>query len=132
MTGAMATLRQELRDWLGLDHVFFVHSGSAALKLAIGALSGTPGHIGMPALSCWTLTQAVLECGLVPEYLDVDDRIGLSVPTRETAGVPVVSVAPWGILPAMPTAFGEAPLILDLSLSVGVPLPPSIRDRLAA
>jgi perosamine synthetase len=63
---------REFATYLGARHVLAVSSGTAALQLALLAAGVEPGdHVIVPAYSFVAPIAAVLECGAVPIFADV-------------------------------------------------------------
>ena len=68
-------LAAEIRAELGVDRVFLVSSGKAALTLtlsAIASLSPARRNVVIPAFTCFSVPAAVLQAGLQPVVCDVD------------------------------------------------------------
>lgn len=66
-------LEQELAEWLQSNHVVATGSGTASLILALLALELDPGsEVIVPAYTFGATAMAVLLCGLVPKFVDVD------------------------------------------------------------
>ena len=73
-TDAVAAREAEIRREFGVDHVFLVSSGSAALALSLIALKALAGkrEVVIPAYTCYSVPAAVLEAGLRPVLCDID------------------------------------------------------------
>jgi dTDP-4-amino-4,6-dideoxygalactose transaminase len=65
---------EEIRRVFGLDHVFLVSSGSAALTLSLLALKSLASRtdVVIPAYTCFSVPAAVLKAGLRPVLCDID------------------------------------------------------------
>jgi perosamine synthetase len=72
--GAVAAREAELRREFGVDHVFLVSSGSAALALSLIALKSLARKrdVVIPAYTCYSVPAAVLEAGLRPVLCDIN------------------------------------------------------------
>jgi perosamine synthetase len=72
--GAVAAREAEMRREFGVDHVFLVSSGSAALALSLLALKALSckRDVVLPAYTCYSVPAAVLEAGLRPVLCDID------------------------------------------------------------
>ena len=75
--GAQVTdaLAAEIRREFGVDCVFFLASGKAALRLtlsAISSLSPRKRNVVIPAFTCFSVPAAVLQAGLRPVVCDID------------------------------------------------------------
>jgi perosamine synthetase len=70
--GAVAAREAEIRREFGVDHVFLVSSGSAALALSLLALKALSckRDVVLPAYTCYSVPAAVLEAGLRPVLID--------------------------------------------------------------
>lgn len=117
MISPLSTIRLELERWTGFSHVHLVHSGSAALKLALEVLTGPRARVALPALSCWTITGSILDRGAIPIHVDVDQNLALCGRLDDTDAV--VGIDPWArsfFWPGL-TSFSGAK-ILDATLSI--------------
>ncbi|MEX2628479.1 MAG: DegT/DnrJ/EryC1/StrS family aminotransferase [Tistlia sp.] len=117
---APASVSEAVRAWTGCEHVVFVHSGSAALGLALWAsgAGATAASVAVPALACWTLTQSVLEAGAQPRYAEVGtDLQATPEGVRATGADFAMSVAAWGAPCRLPPASPVPPRVADLTLS---------------
>jgi perosamine synthetase len=65
---------EEIRRAFGVDHVFLVSSGSAALTLALEAMKTRSARTGVviPAYTCFSVPAAVLAAGLRPIPCDIN------------------------------------------------------------
>jgi dTDP-4-amino-4,6-dideoxygalactose transaminase len=65
---------EEIRRHFGVDHVFLVSSGTAALSLALSALRSLSSRteVVIPAYTCFSVPAAVLRAGLRPRLCDVE------------------------------------------------------------
>ena len=70
----IAAREAEIRRAFGVDHVFLVSSGAAALSLSLIALKSlAPGRdVVIPAYTCYSVPAAVLKAGLRPVLCDID------------------------------------------------------------
>jgi dTDP-3-amino-2,3,6-trideoxy-4-keto-D-glucose/dTDP-3-amino-3,4,6-trideoxy-alpha-D-glucose/dTDP-2,6-dideoxy-D-kanosamine transaminase len=69
-----AAFERELADYLGVDHVVGVASGTDALELAFVALGGAPGQEAITAANAGGYgTLAARRCGMHVGFADVDD-----------------------------------------------------------
>ena len=70
----IAAREAEIRREFGVDHVFLVSSGSAALALSLIALKSLARKrdVVIPAYTCYSVPAAVLEAGLRPVLCDID------------------------------------------------------------
>jgi dTDP-4-amino-4,6-dideoxygalactose transaminase len=75
-TRALARLEHEVRQHFGVEHVFLVSSGTAALTMTFIALRATSSRreVVIPAYTCPSIPAAVLKAGLEPKLCDVDPR----------------------------------------------------------
>jgi dTDP-4-amino-4,6-dideoxygalactose transaminase len=73
---ALRRLEGELRASLGVDHVFLVSSGTAALTLTLMALRARSRRVEVviPAYTCFTVPAAVVRAGLQPVLCDINPR----------------------------------------------------------
>jgi perosamine synthetase len=76
-----AKLESEIRDYFGVEHVFLVSSGKAALFLILSGLHGLTGKrkVIIPAYTCFSVPSAIrmagldiVPCDIRPETLDYD------------------------------------------------------------
>ncbi len=68
-------VKQELKDYFNVKHVFLVSSGKAALTmilLALKALSPGRRRVVIPAYTCFSVPSAVVKAGLDVALCDVD------------------------------------------------------------
>jgi dTDP-4-amino-4,6-dideoxygalactose transaminase len=71
---SQARLEAELKAFLGVDHLFFVSSGKAALALTLQTLHTLRRvrRVLIPAYTCFSVPAAVIRAGLEPVLVDVD------------------------------------------------------------
>lgn len=71
---ALARLKAELADHLGVRHVFLVSSGTAALTITLKALraSSSRSRVVVPGYTCFSVPGAVVHAGLRPVPCDID------------------------------------------------------------
>jgi perosamine synthetase len=71
---ATAAREAEIRGTFGVDHVFLVSSGAAALSLSLIALKSLAPkrEVVIPAYTCYSVPAAVLKAGLRPVLCDID------------------------------------------------------------
>ena len=67
-------LKAELRDTFGIDHVFLVSSGKAALTLILSGLRrlSSKRKVVMPAYTCYSVPSAVVKAGLDVALCDIN------------------------------------------------------------
>ncbi|HXY61663.1 MAG TPA: aminotransferase class V-fold PLP-dependent enzyme [Nitrospirota bacterium] len=68
-------LKQELKDYFGVKHVYLVSSGKAALTMILLALKSlSPGRrrVVIPAYTCFSVPSAIVKAGLEVALCDVD------------------------------------------------------------
>lgn len=67
-------LKADLRDTFGIDHVFLVSSGKAALTLILSGLKrvSSKRKVVMPAYTCYSVPSAVVKAGLDVALCDVN------------------------------------------------------------
>jgi L-glutamine:2-deoxy-scyllo-inosose/3-amino-2,3-dideoxy-scyllo-inosose aminotransferase len=84
------TFEREFAQFCGAKHCLLVHSGTAALKLALQAVGIGPGdEVILPGMTWPSVAVAVLECGAVPIPVDVNlETLSISRPTIESAITP--------------------------------------------
>jgi dTDP-4-amino-4,6-dideoxygalactose transaminase len=65
---------EEIRRRFGVEHVFLVSSGTAALTLTLTALKSCSPRTGVviPAYTCFSVAAAVVKAGLRPVLCDID------------------------------------------------------------
>jgi len=69
------TLKQELREYFNVKHVFLVSSGKAALTmilLALKSLSPARRQVLIPAYTCFSVPSAIVKSGLDVALCDID------------------------------------------------------------
>src|SRR5436309_1980175 len=69
-----------LAELTGFSHAVFVHSGTAALELALLALTERAARVAMPALACWTVPFAIEKVGRTPVFVEVDEAWAIQKP----------------------------------------------------
>ena len=94
-----AQFERELARVVGVSYALGVTSGTAALKVALGALGIGPGdEVIVPAVSFLACAGAVVMSRAVPIFADVDDSLSLDVTdlaariTERTKAVMLVSI----------------------------------------
>jgi CDP-4-dehydro-6-deoxyglucose reductase, E1 len=72
----VAAFEQEWSAWLGVKHSVMVNSGASANLLSMTALRELrgPGEIIVPPLTWVSDIASVLQCGLTPVFVDIDER----------------------------------------------------------
>ncbi|HEY8079601.1 MAG TPA: DegT/DnrJ/EryC1/StrS family aminotransferase [Labilithrix sp.] len=85
LSGASApesvAFEQEFGRFVEAKHALLTHSGTSALHLALAAAGVRAGdHVIVPAYSFVATPLAVLHCGAIPIFADVDDATGLIDP----------------------------------------------------
>lgn len=74
-TGEVVRREEEIREFLGVRHVFLVSSGKAALYLTLSALKSLyPGknEVIIPAYTCFSVPSAIVKAGLKVVPCDID------------------------------------------------------------
>ena len=75
MGAASEAFENALKDFLGVDQVVAVNSGTSALHLALDILELQPGdEVITPTLTFVATTQAIVQTGATPVFCDVDER----------------------------------------------------------
>lgn len=67
-------LKDEIREYFNVRHVFLVSSGKAALTMILNALKSlTPGkkHVLIPAYTCFSVPSAIVKAGLEVSLCDI-------------------------------------------------------------
>jgi perosamine synthetase len=81
-------LERELASYVGVKYALLTHSGTSALHLALAAAGiGAGDHVLVPAYSFVATPLAVLHCGAIPIFVDVDEATGLIDPVAAAAAV---------------------------------------------
>ena len=76
--GEVSAFESEFRAFLGVRHALAVHSGTAALHVALAALGLGPGQeVIVPAYMWVSVAAAVVNLGAIPVLADIDDTFGL-------------------------------------------------------
>jgi dTDP-4-amino-4,6-dideoxygalactose transaminase len=95
---ALKAFEQAFASYTGLDHCVGVASGTDALALALRAAGVRPGDEVITTAMTFTATaQAILHCGAIPRFVDVDHAtrcidpaaVLAAISSRTTALVPV-------------------------------------------
>lgn len=71
----LRTIEEEMRGYFGVDHVFLVSSGKAALAIileALRSLAPERDEVLMPAYTCYSVPSAVVKVGLRVQLCDID------------------------------------------------------------
>jgi perosamine synthetase len=107
-----AAFEEALRGILDIDHVVAVSSGTAALHLALEALTLPAGSgVVVPSLTFAATVQAILAAGLTPVFCEVDvDTLQIDlddVRERVTRGTQTAGTSP-GPRAIVPVHFGGA------------------------
>ena len=92
LSGATApecvALERELASYAGVKYAQLTHSGTSALHLALAAAGiGAGDHVLVPAYSFVATPLAVLHCGAIPIFVDVDEATGLIDPVAAAAAI---------------------------------------------
>lgn len=83
------TLEREFSDYIGTKYGVATNSGTSSLHLAMKAVGIQPGdEVIVPAYTFIAVAQAVLLCGGVPIFADIDDTFTLSSSSIEAAITP--------------------------------------------
>jgi dTDP-4-amino-4,6-dideoxygalactose transaminase len=95
--GEVTAFEEEFADYLHVEHVLAVSSGTAALHTALSALKVGPGQeVIVPAYMWISVVAAVVNLGAIPVLADIDDTFCLNAAdvrrriTPRTAGVILV------------------------------------------
>ena len=73
---ALKAFEHAFASYTGLDHCLGVASGTDALALALRAAGVRPGDEVITTAMTFTATaQAILNCGAIPRFVDVDHAI---------------------------------------------------------
>lgn len=76
--GEVSSFESEFAAFLGVRHALAVHSGTAALHVALAALGVGPGQeVIVPAYMWVSVAAAVVNLGAIPVLADIDDTFGL-------------------------------------------------------
>ena len=70
-------LEEEIKEYFGVKHVFFVSSGKAALYLILKALqelSPCKNKVIVPAYTCFSVPSAIIKAGLKVTLCDIDPQ----------------------------------------------------------
>lgn len=71
--GPIATLEETFATWLGVPWAVSVSSGTLALYFSLRAVGVRPGdEVILPAFDWFAATAAVLHCGAIPRFADVE------------------------------------------------------------
>ena len=106
-----------LAELTGFEHAVFVHSGTAALELALLTLTERTARVAMPALACWTVPFAIQKVGRTPVFVEVDEAWAIQKPP--VASDAVVVIDPWGSAADWSVAADVPARILDATQSPG-------------
>jgi perosamine synthetase len=73
---AIRRLEEEIKEYFGVEHVFLVSSGKAALTLILLALKSlsTRTEVVIPAYTCFSVPSAVVRAGLKLTLCDIDAK----------------------------------------------------------
>ncbi len=83
------SLEREFSDYIGTKYGVATNSGTSSLHLAMKAVGIQPGdEVVVPAYTFIAVAQAVLLCGGVPIFADIDDTFALSPASIEAAITP--------------------------------------------
>lgn len=86
MGPSVAAFERAFADYCGVEHCVGVANGTDALELALKAVGVGPGtRVGVIANAAMYSTSAVLACGGVPHWIDVDESATLDVDSLERA-----------------------------------------------
>src|SRR3990172_1458581 len=71
---------KEFAQYLGRKHAVLTSSGTAGIYLALKAFGFPPGtEVITPAFTCIRVPNAIVACGLVPRFVDVDDSANMDI-----------------------------------------------------
>jgi dTDP-4-amino-4,6-dideoxygalactose transaminase len=121
LSGASApesvAFEREFAAWVGAQHALLTHSGTSALHLALAASGIAAGdHVLVPAYSFVATPLAVLHCGAIPIFVDVDEATGLMDSALATAAVTPRTRA------IMPVHVHGCAAALGPLLAIGIPI----------
>jgi len=94
----MRALEEEFAQYIGVGHCLATNSGTGALCMALGSAGVGPGdEVIVPALTYAATAQAVLQCGGIPIFVDIDPstynidplRLAEKIGSRTRAIIPV-------------------------------------------
>ena len=73
---ALKKFENELKDYFGVNHVFLVSSGKAALTLILQSLAAITGkdEVVIPSYTCFSVPSAVVRAGLKPVISDIGEN----------------------------------------------------------
>ena len=113
-----AAFEEEFKNFLGVEWVKTVNSGTTALYLALRALDVKDRYVVVPALSFMATIDAVLLAGGKPLVLDVDETYTLDLNQLEDAlkGYDVKAILPVHLFGNM----ADMPSIVELAQKYGV------------
>jgi dTDP-4-amino-4,6-dideoxygalactose transaminase len=84
----VATFESAVAEYLGVEHVVAVSSGTAALHLSLLAAGVGPGDIVVTTAYSWPATANVIElCGAMPVFVDIDPATFNLSPAALEAGL---------------------------------------------
>lgn len=63
---------RQLRDYLSIDHLLTVNSGTSALQLALHIVGEQGAEVLTSPLTCFATTSSILASGMVPKWVDID------------------------------------------------------------
>jgi dTDP-4-amino-4,6-dideoxygalactose transaminase len=72
-----SAVEREMRDYFGVEHVYLVSSGKAALFIilrALKSLSPERDEVLIPAYTCYSVPSAIVKAGLKVKLCDIDLR----------------------------------------------------------
>lgn len=92
LSGASApesvAFEREFASFVGAEFALLTHSGTSALHLALAAAKiGAGDHVLVPAYSFVATPLAVIHCGAIPIFVDVDPVTGLMDPALTKAAI---------------------------------------------
>jgi dTDP-3-amino-2,3,6-trideoxy-4-keto-D-glucose/dTDP-3-amino-3,4,6-trideoxy-alpha-D-glucose/dTDP-2,6-dideoxy-D-kanosamine transaminase len=115
----------EFAAWCGAAHCVAVGNGTDALELALKAVGVRPGsRVATVANAGFYSTTAILRCGAVPVWIDID-RASMNMSPERLADVKVDAVVVTHLygrmadMPAILTAAGAVPVIEDCAQAHG-------------
>lgn len=110
-------VRNLLTKLTGFEHFVFVQSGTAAQHLTMSLLFGHNEVVTLPALGCWTISNAVIRQGAMPSVCDIDTYWGLETSCIKTRASVILDT--WSVPSDWKGASFHPASIIDTSLAPG-------------
>ena len=128
ISGALVQeFEQGLAERCGRKHAIAVANGTAALELALRALSIDSGEVLVPAMSWPSPAHVAAWVGATPRLVDIDhatwngEALGLAA-ARTTATTAAIAIDQFGVpadQPAIAAALPDLPIIEDAACAIG-------------